>query len=264
MNHIASDFASRDGRSYRKHSWELRQGGYRRIALLWGNGLWPVADETRLLGFLLQRGFKAIALDLAYGAEGQPRTGLRAFRQAAASLAASASAEGLPVYLLASSFSASALLGALKELGPIAAAALIAPVLEFPPPGLRSSFPFFWTAALRVDAQALSGEPALLDGHMDQARRYLFRRRDLRALAAESPLARAAELAGKAAVFAGEEDSLLGAEALSGLGKSGVRTYTYPRVKREPARDRYADNFFADLGTFLDESEVRLSSARGR
>jgi hypothetical protein len=264
MNHIARDFASRDGRSYRLHSWELRQGGYRRIALLWGNGLWPAADETRLLGFLVERGFKATALDLAYGSDDPPRVGLRAFRQAAASLAAAVSGEGLPVYLIASSFSASALIGAMKELGPLAAAALIAPVLSFPPAGLRSPLPFFGSATLRVDAQALSGESALLDGHMDRPRRYRFRKADLRSLAAEPLATGAAQLAGRAAVFAGEDDPLLGRGDLDELRMAGVRVYSYPRVRREVARDRYSDNYYADLGSFLDETETKGSIGRRR
>jgi hypothetical protein len=246
------------------HSWELRQGGYRRIALVWGNGLWPAAEETRLLEFLLQKGFKAIALDLAYGSSEQPRAGLRAFRAAAASLAAAASDGGLPVYLIASSFSASALLPAMGELGAVAATALIAPVLVFPPSGLRSPFPLFGTATLRVDAQTLSGEDSLLDGHMDQARHYRFKKRDLRALAAESPLARASELAGSAAVFAGEEDPLIGEGELRELKKAGVKVYSYPRVRREVARDRYADNFYADFGSFLDEMESKGAIKRGK
>jgi hypothetical protein len=262
MNHIARDFASRDGRSYKMHSWELRQGGYRRVALLWGNGLWPVAEETRLIGFLVQKGFKAVALDLAFGSPDQSGVGLRAFRAAAASLSASVAGEGLPIYLVASAFSATALLGAAKEIGPVAAAALLSPVFALPPPGLRSSFPFFGTAALRIDAQALSGEPALLDGHMDRPRQYRFRKRDLRELAAEPAVSRAAELAGRAAVFAGEEDPWLGRDELRELEKGGVKVYAYPRVRREVSRDRYADNFYADLGAFLDETGTKSSLRR--
>jgi len=262
MNHIARDFASRDGRSYRCHSWELRQGGYRRIALYWGNGLWPAVEETKLIGFLVEKGFKVLALDLAFGQAEGPTIGLRAFREAAASLAAEASDSGLPVYLIASSFSASALLPAVKEFGPIVSTALIAPVLLFPPAGLRSTFPCFAAATLRVDALTLSGEPALLDGLMDRPRHQRFRKRDLRALASESPLARASELGGRAAVFAGEEDPLLGDGELRELEKAGVRVYSYPRVRREPARDRYSDNFYADLGSFLDEMESTRPSGR--
>jgi alpha-beta hydrolase superfamily lysophospholipase len=261
MNHIARDFASRDGRSYKMHSWELRQGGYRRIALLWGNGLWPVSEETRLIGFLVQKGFKVVALDLAYGCSEQLAVGLRAFRAAAATLSASVAAEGLPVYLVASSFSATALVGAAKEIAPVVAAALLSPVLALPPPGLRSSFPFFGSAALRVEAGTLSGEPALLDGHMDRPRQYRFRKRDLRALSAESPVSRASALAGRAAAFAGEEDPWLGRDELGGLEKLGVKVYTYPRVRREIARDRYADNFYADFGAFLDETGAKTSLA---
>jgi hypothetical protein len=264
MNHIARDFSSRDGRSYRCHSWELRQGGYRRIALFWGNGLWPVSDETRLVGFLVQKGFKVNALDSAFGSSDRGAIGLKAFREAAATLVARASDAGLPVYFLASSFSASALVPSIKSLGPIAATALIAPVLHFPPPGLRSAFPFCSAAILRIEAETLSGEPALLDGHMDQPRHYRFRKRDLRALAAESPLARTAELAGRIAVFAGEEDHLLGEGELRELERNGVRIYSYPRVRREVGRDRYADNFYADLGSYLDEIESRGPSERKR
>ncbi len=262
MNHVSRDFSPGDGRKYRMHHWELRQGGYRRIALYWGNGLWPPERETRLLGFLIGKGFKVAALDLAFGSAIPPFAGLKAFRRASAAFVEEMAASGLPLYAIASSFSASALLPVLDRLGRIEAAALIAPVLRFPNPAIRAGLPCFGHAGLRVDEGMLSGEPALLDGLMDQARQHRFKRRDLRVLASEDPLARAAALAGRAAVFAGEDDPLVGHEELVELEGGGVKAYSYPRSRRELGRDRYADNFFADLGSFLDEAEVRSADRR--
>ncbi len=262
MNHIARDFSSGDGRAYRLHVWELRQGGYRKNAVYWGNGLWPVMRDKRLVSFLIERGFKVSALELAFGSAIPPYVGLRSFRRAAVALLTEVSAAGLPVYMIASSFSASALLSVLQDLSRVEAAALIAPVFRFPPPGLRSTFPCFSAASLRLDAGSLSGEPALLEGLADPPRQCRFRKRDMRILSSEQLVARASGLAARAAVFAGEDDPLIDKDDLRSLKEAGLRLYSYPRVKREPGRDRYADNFYADLGSFLDEMESRSSAAR--
>ncbi len=262
MNHVSRDFSAGDGRKYRLHSWELRQGGFRRIALYWGNGLWSPDRETRLLGFLIGKGFKVAALESAFGSAIPPFVGLKAFRRASASLVEEMAGSRLPLYVIASSFSASALLPVMDRLGPIAAAALIAPVLRFPPPALRAGFPCFMPALLRVDADSLSGETALLDGLMDQAKHCRFRRGDLRVLASENPLSRAASLTGRAAVFAGEEDPLLGPDELGELRKAGLEVRSYPRSRREIGRDRYADNFYADLESFLDAMETKPAGRR--
>jgi len=256
MNHVSRDFSAGDGRKYRLHSWELKEIKEPRIALYWGNGLWSPDRETRLLDFLIGKGFKVVALDLAFGSANPPFASLKAFRKAAAALVEEMAASRLPLYVIASSFSASALLGFMDRLGPIAAAALIAPVLRFPPPGLSSGFPCFLPAFLRVDARMLSGEIALLDGLMDQERRCRFGKGDLRALASENPLSRAAFLSGRAAVFAGEDDPLLGTEELGELEKAGLEVRSYPRSRREIGRDRYADNFYADMGSFFERMET--------
>ena len=39
------------------------------------------------------------------------------------------------------------------------------------------------------------------------------------------------------------------------LSRSGAKLFAYPRVRHEPGRDRYTDNYFADIGSFLDEVE---------
>ena len=87
MNHISKLFASSDGLVCKGHSWEQREGGYRRIAFLLGNGLWPAADDPRMIHFLLNRGFRVLALDITFGSPGTPRVGLRAFRDAVVSFA---------------------------------------------------------------------------------------------------------------------------------------------------------------------------------
>lgn len=256
MNHISRDFSPGDGRTYRLHSWELRQGGFRRIAVYWGNGLWPPIRETRLINFLVNKAFKVLALDLAFGSAIPPFVKLKDFRKASVALMEEAAVFGLPVYIFASSFSASALIPVMDRIGPITAAALIAPVLCFPPPGIRSGFPCFLSAMLRMDAESISGEIILLDGLMDQIRYHRFRRSDLRALAAENPLLCAVSLSNRVAIFAGEDDPLVRTEDLYKLKGAALRVYTYARSRREVGRDKYSGNFYADMGSFLDAMET--------
>jgi len=250
MNHISKSFAAGNGRSYKSHTWELREGGFRRVALVVGNGIRPVADEPRLVRFLLDRGFKVMSLDVAF-----PRLGLKALRSAVESFARSAPGGDLPLYLLASSFSAGALLPAAASLPGLAAIALLAPVVDFPPPRLGKS-PFFMpSASLAVGAEDLCGESELAKALAEAPYALRFRKGDLRAAAAGLSAALAEGFAVPIAAFSGEEDPFITKEGRGALERSGARLYGYPRVRHDPGRDRYADNFYADLGSFLDEVE---------
>lgn len=259
MNHISKSFVSSDGRAYKSHSWELREGGYRRSALLVGNGVWPVDKEKRLVSFLIDRGFRVLSLDLALGSPGAPRTRLGAFRQAVSSFAKAQARVGHPLYLVASSFSGAALLPVAKGIEGIAALALIAPVVEYPPPGLRVPLFFLPGAELSVKREELSGSPELLEGFADDrsgASVLRFHKRDLKAVASELKAALEGKLSLPTAAFAGEDDPFLSQSGREALERAGAKVYAYPRAKREPAHDRYADNFFADLGSFLDLVEA--------
>ena len=260
MNHISKSFASSDGRVFKCHSWELREGGYRRAALLVGNGLWPANKETRLISFLLDRGFRVISPDLAMGSIESPAIRLPAFREAVSSFARAESPIGLPLYLLAFSFSASTLLPAAKGIEGLAAMALIAPVVEYPPPALKIPLFFLPRAELAVRGKDLSGSPEFLEGFFaggaEGASVLRFDKRDLKKAIADASSALADPLDLPTAAFAGEDDPYLSQAGRDSLARAGARVYTYPRVRREPAHDRYADNFFADLGSFLDEVEA--------
>jgi hypothetical protein len=256
MNHISKSFVTGDGRAHKCHSWESREGGYRRAALLVGNGVWPVDKETRLISFLMDRGFRVLSLDLAFGSPEAPRVSLRAFREAIAAYAREATPLGLPLYLIASSFSGGALLPALGKIDGIAAAALLAPVVEFPPAGLRKSLFFMPTAELSLGREEQSGCPELLEGLAEGRSTLKFRKRDLKAAAAELAATLGKPLGVTAAAFVGEDDRMLSQGGRDALAKAGAKIYSYPRVRHVPAHDRYSDNFFADLGSFLDEAEA--------
>lgn len=263
MNHISKSFVSSDGRAYKCHSWELREGGYRRAALLVGNGLWPAGKETKLISFLIDRGFRVISPELAFGGAAMPampRIRLGAFREAISSFAGTEAPLRLPLYLVASSFSAGALLSAAKGIEGIAAMALIAPVVELPPPGLKVPIFFLPKAELAVKREDLSGSPELLEGFADSgaqgSSKLIFDKRDLKTAAAEIAAALEERAGPPAAAFAGEDDPYLSRAGRDALSRAGIKVYSYPRIRREPAHDRYADNFFADLGSFLDEVEA--------
>jgi alpha-beta hydrolase superfamily lysophospholipase len=261
MNHISNSFTAEDGRVYKSHQWELRDGGYRRIAILALSGVRPIDQETRLLRFLIERGFRVAALDLAYGAPPSPRPSLRAFRRAIVSFAASAAAPDLPLFLIASSFSAGALLPAAASFPALSAAALIGPVVDFPPPSLKRSLFFMPSAELVVNPKVLCGDSELCEELLEKDCVYRFRKADLRTAAAEFAQLAAHPLAIPLAAFSGGADPLITDEGRRSLAASGAKLYAYPRVRHAPGSDRYADNFYADLGAFIDEVEARSPSA---
>jgi hypothetical protein len=264
MNHISKSFLARDGRAYKSHSWELHEGGYKRIALLVGSGERPIDQEARLVRFLLDRGFRVVALDLAYGApldSGAPRPGLRSFREAVAAFAAASEAHYMPFYIVASSFSAGALLPVAATLPKAAAWALIAPVVEFPPLGLRRSCFFMPSADLAVGPKELCGDPELLEKWADKSKLYKFRKSDLKAAESELGSALANDFGPPLAAFSGEADPFITDAGRASLKQAGAKLYGYPRVCHDPGYDRYADNYYADLGLFLDEVEARKAKA---
>jgi hypothetical protein len=256
MNHISKSFFSSDGRELRSHVWELRQGGYRRAALVAGGGAWPTSKEEKLISFLIDRGFRVLSLDFAFGGAQPARASLRSFREAFASFARESALPGVPLYLLASWFSASALLPFAASIEGLAALALLSPVVELPPPGLKSPLFFLPKAELPVVKADQSGMPELLDGLLAGGEKLSFRKRDLKALGLEISAALENPLPMPVAAFAGEDDPWLSEAGRSSLARAGAKVYSYPRVKREPGRDRYADNYYADLGSFLDEVEA--------
>jgi alpha-beta hydrolase superfamily lysophospholipase len=255
MNHVSKGFASGEGRVCKSHSWELREGGYRRIALLLGNGLWSASGETRLVRFLLDRGFRVIALDIAFGSPSAQRVGLRDLRETAAAFARANETPGLPLYLLASSFSAGAILPAASTLPGLAALALLAPVVDYPPPRLKKSFFFRPSAELSIEPDDLCGDKALAEGLLAGPAPMRFRKRDLKAAADDLESALAEGIALPCASFSGDDDPFITEAGRSSLARAGFKLYGYPRVRHEPGRDRYADNYYADLGAFLDEVE---------
>ncbi|HTX72383.1 MAG TPA: hypothetical protein VMC79_06110 [Rectinemataceae bacterium] len=264
MNHIASSFVAPDGRSYRAHAWELRDGGYRRLALVLGFPFWTPGKDKRLVSFLLDRGFLVHSLELGFASSEKPRASLSALRAAATAYANSLhAARDLPLYLIAESFSA-ALVPAFHRQPWLAAAALVAPVLDYPPPGLRMPRCFLSSVAeLKIARDSLSGKPELLDGLLDGSPPPLkFLKHDLRQLHAESPATIPPELGAPVGVFAGEDDPFLAAPIRESLMSGGAKLYGYPRVRHLPPFDRYADNFYADFGSFLDE--VEAATKRGR
>jgi hypothetical protein len=260
MNHVSKSFSMSDGSCCRTHSWELREGGYRKIALLLGHGLWPTARETRTISFLLDRGFRVLSLDLAFGQIAAPRTSLRIYREAVAAFARESVDPELPLYVVAHFFSAAAALPIASALPALAAFALVAPAVDFPPPGLKKSCALMPSAELPIRPDDLCGEEELADaliadGLMPGRVSLRFRKRDLRRAQADLAATLAEGLEVPAAAFIGDDDPFVSREGRAALSRAGIKLFAYPRVRHEPGRDRYADNYFADLGSFLSEVE---------
>jgi hypothetical protein len=260
MNHVSKSFTLGDGRACKTHSWELREGGYRKTALLLGHGLWPVARETRTISFLLDRGFRVISIDLAFGSASAPRMRLRAYREAVAAFARENMDPELPLYVLAQSLSAAAALPIASALPALAAFALLAPVVDLPPPGLKKSCAFMPSAELPIRPDDLCGDGELAaalaaEGLLPGRAALRLRKADLRLAQAGLAAALAEGLAVPAAAFIGDEDPFVTQDGRAALARAGIKLYAYPRVKHEPGRDRSADNYFADLGSFLSEVE---------
>jgi hypothetical protein len=166
----------------------------------------------------------------------------------------------LPLYVLASSFSAGAILPIASSIPALAAVALLAPVVEFPPPGLGKSCFLVPSAQMEIRPEELCGESSLAaalvsEGLLPERATLRFRKRDLRAAAEGLEAALAEGFAFPLAVFSGEDDPFIGQTGRNALSRSGARLFSYPRVKHEPGRDRYADNYYADLASFLGEVE---------
>jgi alpha-beta hydrolase superfamily lysophospholipase len=252
MNHISKKSESSDGRVHRSDSWELREGGYRRVALLVGNGLWPAHKESALVGFLMERGFRVLSIDVAFGSPKAPRIRLAAFRETIARYAKTEAPPDLPLFLIASSFSASALLPVAGDMRGVAALALVSPIVEFPPPKLRMSV-LLPTARLAIERAELCGLPERLDGILEGAAILAFAKSDLKSVAAD--LARVLEkpFTLPVAVFAAEDDPYLSQSGRLALARAGAKVVSYPGAKRELGHDRCVDGFFADLGSFFDE-----------
>jgi alpha-beta hydrolase superfamily lysophospholipase len=260
MNHVSKNFAMGDGKTCKSHSWERREGGYRRVALLLGNGLWPAAKEPRMIEFLLEHGFRVLSLDLSFGSATAPRPRLGAFRKAVSAFAEENIDPDLPFYLLASSFSAGAVLPIASAIPGLAGLALIAPVVDFPPPGIKKRC-FLWPFSdLAIGPGDLCGEEALAaslvaEGLMPERASLRFSKRDLWTVASELAASIAEGLPVPMAVFTGEDDPFVSEAGRAALERSAAKVYAYPRVRHEPGRDRYADNFYADLSAFLGEAE---------
>ncbi|MGO8695904.1 MAG: alpha/beta hydrolase [Rectinemataceae bacterium] len=258
MNHIASNFTAPDGGVYRSHMWELRDSGYRRLALVLGFPFWPLGRDKRLLDFLLERGFLVHSIELGFASSDKPRADIGSLRQAVAAYAVSLrSRTGLPLYLLTQSFNA-ALAPAFHRHEGLAAVALVSPVLDYPPAGIKMPRCLFGAIAeMNLTRESMSGKPELLDEPMGAAVHVAkFLKRDIKTLHSESPATLAPELGAPVAIFAGEEDSLVSAPLREALASGGAKIYSYPRVRHIPPFDRYADNYYADLGTFVDEIEA--------
>ena len=84
------------------------KAGIGKIALLFGYSLWPIAREKRLIGFLMERGFRVNALELGIGSSAYPKPSLDSIRAAAKAYATELASPALPLYVLASSLSAAA------------------------------------------------------------------------------------------------------------------------------------------------------------
>ena len=260
MNHITTSYGLIDGQSCRSHSWELREGGYRRVALLLGNGIWPAERDTRMIAFLLDRGFRVLALDIAFGSTSAPRVGLRAFRESVVAFAQANIDPELPFYVIAKSFSAGAILSAASSIPGLAAAALLGPVVDFPPQRLKKSCFFLPRAELPIGAGDFCGEEDLAsalatEGLVPEKAALRFRKRELWTVASDLAATLGEGLAVPVGIFIGEDDPFATPSGRATIARSGAKVYTYPRIRHEPARDRYADNFYADFGAFLGEVE---------
>jgi hypothetical protein len=166
----------------------------------------------------------------------------------------------LPFYLLAPSFSAGAIIPIAGSIPALAALALLAPVVDFPPLGLKKARFLCPSAELAIRPDDLCGESDLAvalvkEGLMPECATLKFRKRDLWTVATDLAASLAEGFSVPVAAFSGEDDPYLTQEGRTALARSGAKIFAYPRVKHEPGRDRHADNYYADLGSFLDEVE---------
>lgn len=264
MNHTKSVFHAPGGPSFSYHSWEVRQGGFRRAAILLVDGFLPAESYGGLLDLLLGRYFKVYAAALPdMRSPKQKPMGLAEFSRGLAAFTrwAGEKDRGVPQLAIVSSMLCLPFLcAAAKDFPRLQGVALLSPLASFTLPPF--AVPLFLRRWVKVrppedslgTAEEVKEMGKLLAGELRVPKRLV---KDVRRLSGPFKVPGGAEVA----VFAGEGDPLLSANPAADLARSlGAELYSYPRGKHLLFWDKHSKNVLKDLGAFLDRAAARKAS----
>jgi hypothetical protein len=264
MNHTRSVYRAPDGLSFPFQTWEVRQGGFRRTALLLTDGFLPAEAFSGLRELLLARYFKiyAPAFPGLRSGGGKP-PGLRELGMGLLGFLRSVSEKdgGVPVAAIVASVLCLPFLACLsKEFPRLESIALLSPLADFSrPPFAVPLFLRRWvTLRAAEDALGDAEELKAVEGELRTELRAPKRLiRDMRGRA-EPPVARKGDLV---AAFVGEADPLLaGNPADAWLKACGAELHSYPRGRHLLFFDKHSKNVLRDLGAFLDRTAAKKAS----
>ncbi len=267
MNHIASDFMRSNGTKYRYQVWEIRQHAFKESAIVFGSPFFEVGKDKRFIKYLLNRNFRVYAPDFRFfGQSTDGRKGIDEMVDAAEDFCGFVKkTDGLPIVLMSLSVSAPLALRLVADRCPeVSSVAFIAPVFGLGMTNLSVPRFFLKTrAALKVEKEDLIGREDDPTGATPPfALESSFSKRAVKEIRKDASTTkdRLVEAAEKCSIgiFAGDGDPFSESALVDGLANEpGIKTYAHLRSKHLIMHDRHADNFYRNLGIFLDEVEAK-------
>ncbi len=264
MNHIKASLKTDDGYRIPYHSWELRQGGYKWLALVLRDPYFPIERNERLINFLLENYFKLYAPEIPEisNSAGKPM-GIDGFSAHLGSFRAflEEKEDNLPIVPFVFSISALPFLYYyFHVLPPFKKIVMFSPVLDYSKKPLEGSL--FCKSRIQVAfsddmLSEVAAERSEAEKAMDKSPTVSKKLvKDLRREFASFPGELGVDTVNvRIGVFYGESDGLVSVERVNALKdslKSGeVEIYTYPRVRHFMFNDKYWKNLLNDLKVFL-------------
>ncbi|RKX81497.1 MAG: hypothetical protein DRP57_11795 [Spirochaetes bacterium] len=268
MNHIQSQFKTEEGVSIPYHSWEIRQGGYKWVALVLQGPFLAANKNKRFIDFLLEKYFKVYAPDIPEMTVASGRTanygGLREYAVNIESFRAFVEKKegSLPIIPFVFSLSALPFLYYYFNVRPpVRAFALFSPIFDCTGTLFGSSFLFKKRLNLKYHSSSILSDTV---SERSEIEKEIERNgsvskklvKELKKLSVNYPgKLEMAHTDVNVGIFFGEADSLISLSSINALKdnlKAGrVSLYSYPRVKHILFYDKYWKRTEDDLSLFL-------------
>ncbi len=267
MNHIKAFLKTDDGYKIPYHSWELRQGGYKWLALVLKDPYLPIERNERLVNFLLENYFKIYAPEIPEisNSDGKPM-GVDGFSAHLGSFRAflEDKENNLPIVpFVFSVASLPFLYYYFHVLPPFKKLILFSPVLDYSKKPVEGSL--FCKSRIRLSfsddmLSEVGSERAEVEKAMDRSPLVSKKLvKDLRREFREFPGELGVDTVDvRVGIFYGESDTLVSVDRVNALKDSlsngDVDIYTYPRVRHFIFNDKYWKNLLEDLKVFLGKA----------
>ncbi len=266
MNHIKSVFKASDGTRIPYHSWEIRQGGYGRIAIVLGDSYTRIEENRRLVDFLLENYFKIYApLIPEVNPEERASGGIDEFSLHFGSFRSFLEEKEKKLKMVPFVFSVSVLPFLsyyFRVLPPFKRMVFFSPVLDFREKPLNTSLLFKKRVGLSFEDDMLSEvedersaiRRILIENPTISKRLVRDMRREFDDFPGDYPLD---VVSARIAVYYGEFDRLVNINRLELLKESlknaRMEMHGYPRMKHFLFYDKYWKRMLGDLKIFLTE-----------